>query len=124
MGISVSNRGQHAQTNFVCTRSKAAKTNALTQSFLGFLDNALSKAGMRVCAIANENTNFGPVVNNFGVNPLKNDVIPSFLNISLTIVTPVSLESKFLFWIRVLITSNGAEMTNEAQAPQIEAPKF
>ena len=41
-----------------------------------------------------------------------------------TIRKPDSGLSKFRFWIRVLITSNGADTTNEALAPQIDATKF
>jgi hypothetical protein len=37
---------------------------------------------------------------------------------------PPSGLSKFLFWMRVLMTSRGAETTSEAVAPAIEATKF
>jgi hypothetical protein len=38
--------------------------------------------------------------------------------------TPDSGFSKLRFWIRVLITSRGAETIREALAPKIEATKF
>ena len=60
----------------------------------------------------------------FGVNPLKKLVSPSFLIILSTILNPRSGFSKFLFWIRVLITSSGAEMIIEADAPAMDAIKF
>jgi hypothetical protein len=41
-----------------------------------------------------------------------------------TILKPLSGFSKFLFWIRVLMTSRGAETTSDALAPAIEATKF
>lgn len=64
------------------------------------------------------------MVNNFGVKPLKKAVIPSFLAIFFKIVKPDSGFSKFLFWILVLITSNGALTIKEAEAPNIELTKF
>ena len=84
----------------------------------------LSKAGIKVCANQKLNTNFGPVINNLGVNPLKKLVMPSFRTILPTILNPLSGLSKFLFWIRVLMTSRGAETTRDAVAPAIEATKF
>ena len=59
-----------------------------------------------------------------GVNPLKKLVMPSFFIMLLTILKPLSGFSKFLFWIRVLITSSGAETRREAEAPAIDAIKF
>jgi hypothetical protein len=41
-----------------------------------------------------------------------------------TILKPLSGFSKFLFWIRVLMTSSGAETTSEALAPAMDATKF
>lgn len=52
--------------------------------------------GIKVCASQNENTSFGPVISNFGVSPLKNDVRPSFRAILDTIRKPLSGFSKFL----------------------------
>lgn len=106
--------------------------------------------GIKVCASQNENTNFGPVISSFGVNPLKNDIKPSFRAILDTMRKPLSGFSKFLFfcgavrttfllkkkeqhaegrfpylfWIRVLMTSSGAETIREAEAPAMEAMKF
>lgn len=84
----------------------------------------LSKAGIKDWAKAKENTSFGPVVNNLGVKPLKKEVIPSFLAMFFKIVKPDSGLSKFLFWILVLMTSNGAETIKEAEAPKMEVMKF
>lgn len=50
--------------------------------------------------------------------------MPSFRAILVRILKPLSGFSKFLFWMRVLITSRGAETTREAVAPAIEAMKF
>lgn len=55
---------------------------------------------------------------------MKNEVGPSFLSILAIILTPLSGFSKFLFWILVLTTSNGAETIKDAEAPQMEAIKF
>ena len=82
------------------------------------------KAGIKVCANQKLNTNFGPVINNLGVRPLKKLIAPSFRIMLLTIRKPDSGFSKFRFWIRVLMTSRGAETIREALAPQIEATKF
>jgi hypothetical protein len=60
----------------------------------------------------------------FGTRPLKKDVSPSFLAMLATIRKPDSGFSKFRFWIRVLITSSGADTMREALAPKIEATKF
>lgn len=49
---------------------------------------------------------------------------PSFLAILVRILKPLSGLSKFLFWMRVLMTSSGADTTSEADAPAIEAMKF
>lgn len=84
----------------------------------------LPKAGMRVWANQKENTSLGPVISSLGVKPLKKDVMPSFFIMLDTILIPLSGFSKFLFWIRVLMTSRGAETTREAVAPAIEATKF
>jgi hypothetical protein len=40
------------------------------------------------------------------------------------ILVPDSGFSKFRFWMRVLITSRGAETMREALAPKMEATKF
>ena len=81
-------------------------------------------AGISVWASQNEKTSFGPVIRSFGVRPLKNDVKPSFFIMFETIRKPLSGFSKFRFWIRVLITSSGAETMREALAPAIDATKF
>jgi hypothetical protein len=84
----------------------------------------LPNAGIRVCANQKENTSLGPVMSSLGVRPLKNEVKPSCFIILETILKPLSGFSKFLFWMRVLITSRGAETRSEALAPAIEATKF
>lgn len=71
-----------------------------------------------------ENTSLGPTVKILGVRPLKNADGPSFRIIFFKICNPVSGFSKFLFWIRVLMTSIGAETVSEATAPAIEAIVF
>jgi hypothetical protein len=81
-------------------------------------------AGIRVCASQKLNTNFGPVINSFGVKPLKKLVKPSFFAMFLRILNPLSGFSKFRFCIRVLMTSKGADTRREAEAPAIEATKF
>lgn len=57
----------------------------------------LLNAGINVCASQNEKTNLGPVINSFGVRPLKKDDIPSFAAMFLTIENPDSLTSKLRF---------------------------
>lgn len=84
----------------------------------------LPNAGMRVCASQKEKTSLGPVMRSLGVRPLKNDVKPSCFIIFDTILNPLSGFSKFRFWMRVLMTSRGADTTSEALAPAIEATKF
>lgn len=84
----------------------------------------LLKAGINVCANQKLNTNFGPVISSFGVNPLKKLVMPSFFIMLATIRNPDSGLSKLRFWMRVLMTSSGADTTSEADAPAIEATKF
>ncbi len=91
---------------------------------LAFFYTILLNAGISVCASQKLNTNFGPVINSFGVNPLKKLVNPSFFIMLPTILNPLSGFSKFRFCILVLITSNGADTTREAVAPAIEATKF
>lgn len=85
---------------------------------------SLSKIGISVCANQNEKTSFGPVIRSLGVRPLKKLVKPSFFIMLETIRKPLSGFSKLRFWMRVLITSRGAETTSEALAPAIEATKF
>lgn len=84
----------------------------------------LPNAGISVCASQKEKTSLGPVMSSLGVSPLKKEVNPSFFIILDTILKPLSGFSKFLFWIRVLMTSRGAETRSEALAPAIEATKF
>ena len=84
----------------------------------------LPKAGMRVWANQNEKTSLGPVMSSLGVRPLKKEPMPSFFIMLDTIRMPLSGLSKFLFWMRVLMTSSGAETTSEVVAPAIEATKF
>lgn len=79
---------------------------------------------MRVWANQKEKTSLGPVINSLGVRPLKKEPIPSFFIMLDTILMPLSGFSKFLFWMRVLMTSRGAETTSEAVAPAMEATKF
>ena len=79
---------------------------------------------MSVCASQKLNTSFGPVMSSLGVRPLKKLDKPSCRAILLKIRKPLSGLSKLRFWIRVLITSSGAETTSEADAPAIDAPKF
>jgi hypothetical protein len=84
----------------------------------------LSKAGIRVWASQKLKTSFGPVINSLGVRPLKKLLNPSFLAMLERILNPLSGFSKFRFWIRVLITSRGAETRRDADAPAMEAMKF
>lgn len=79
---------------------------------------------MKDWARAKEKTNLGPVVNNFGVKPLKKAVIPSFFKVCLMMLNPLSELPKFLFWILVLMTSKGAETIKDAEAPKMEVKKF
>jgi hypothetical protein len=55
---------------------------------------------------------------------LKKADAPSFLAMLLRIRKPLSGFSKLRFWIRVLMTSRGADTTSEADAPAMEAMKF
>ena len=59
-----------------------------------------------------------------GTSPLKKAEKPSFLAMLDRMRKPLSGFSKFRFWIRVLMTSSGAETTSEADAPAMEATKF
>lgn len=59
-----------------------------------------------------------------GVKPLKKLEKPSCFHMLEMILTPLSGLSKFLFWMRVLTTSRGAETRREAEAPPMEAMKF
>ena len=88
------------------------------------IQSTLSNAGINVCANQKLKTNFGPVISNLGVRPLKKEVNPSFRAMLLRILNPLSGLSKFRFCIRVLITSSGADTTSEADAPATEATKF
>lgn len=67
---------------------------------------------------------FAVCIHTLGTRPLKKLENPSFLAILDRIRKPLSGLSKLRFWIRVLMTSRGAETTNEAEAPAIEAMKF
>jgi hypothetical protein len=84
----------------------------------------LPKAGISVWANQKEKTSLGPVMSSLGVSPLKKEVGPSCFIMLDTILKPLSGFSKFLFWMRVLMTSRGAETSSEALAPAIEATKF
>jgi hypothetical protein len=66
----------------------------------------------------------GPVIRSLGTRPLKKAEKPSFRAILVRIRIPLSGLSKFLFWIRVLMTSRGAETIREAEEPAMEAMKF
>jgi hypothetical protein len=79
---------------------------------------------MSVWASQNEKTSLGPVMRSLGVRPLKKLEKPSFFIMLETIRNPLSGFSKFRFWIRVLMTSSGAETSREALAPAMEATKF
>lgn len=59
-----------------------------------------------------------------GTRPLKKAVAPSFFIMLEIILKPLSGFSKLRFWIRVLMTSRGAETRREAEAPAMEAMKF
>lgn len=59
-----------------------------------------------------------------GTKPLKKAEAPSFRAMLVRIRKPLSGLSKLRFWIRVLMTSSGAETTSEADAPAMEAMKF
>lgn len=59
-----------------------------------------------------------------GTRPLKKAEGPSFFAMLVRILKPLSGLSKFLFWMRVLMTSRGAETTSDADAPAMEATKF
>lgn len=84
----------------------------------------LLNAGINVCASQKLKTNLGPVINSFGVRPLKKLLKPSFFIMFLTILKPLSGLSKFRFCIRVLMTSKGADTSRDADAPAIDATKF
>lgn len=85
---------------------------------------ATSKAGIKVCASQKEKTSLGPVIKSLGTRPLKKAPAPSFLAMLVKMRKPDSGLSKLRFWMRVLMTSRGAETTSEAEAPAIEATKF
>lgn len=85
---------------------------------------AMSKAGISVCASQKEKTSLGPVINSLGTRPLKKLEKPSLRAMLDRMRKPLSGFSKLRFWMRVLMTSSGAETTREAEAPAIEATKF
>ena len=105
---------------------------------------AMSKAGIKVWASQKEKTSLGPVMRSYrnksaqvssnilficrrrtlGTRPLKKAPAPSFLAMLVRMRKPDSGLSKLRFWIRVLMTSRGAETTSEAEAPAMEATKF
>lgn len=113
----------------------------------------LSKAGIRVCASQNEKVSLGPVMSScigtinvstnhfhgrpptqmekgrvvsqtFGTSPLKKLEKPSFLAILVRMRKPLSGFSKLRFWIRVLMTSRGADTIRDAEEPATDATKF
>jgi hypothetical protein len=59
-----------------------------------------------------------------GTRPLKNAPKPSCRAMLASIRKPLSGFSKLRFWMRVLITSSGAETTRDADAPAMDATKF
>lgn len=63
-------------------------------------------------------------MSSLGTRPLKKALAPSFLAMLVRMRKPLSGFSKLRFWIRVLITSRGADTTSEAEAPAMEATKF
>jgi hypothetical protein len=81
-------------------------------------------AGISVCASQKLNTSLGPVISSLGVSPLKKLARPSFRAMLLKMRTPDSGFSKLRFWIRVLITSSGADTISDALAPHTDATKF
>lgn len=59
-----------------------------------------------------------------GTSPLKKAEAPSFLAMLVKMRKPLSGFSKLRFWMRVLMTSSGADTINEAEAPAMDATKF
>ena len=59
-----------------------------------------------------------------GTRPLKKAEGPSFLAMLDRMRKPLSGLSKLRFWMRVLMTSRGADTRSEADAPAMEAIKF
>lgn len=55
---------------------------------------------------------------------MKKELIPSCFTMLETMRMPLSGLSKFRFWMRVLMTSSGAETSSDALAPAMEATKF
>lgn len=108
----------------MCPNSTPHSPDNPSYTICPFIYTTFPNAGIKVCASQKLKTNFGPVINIFGVNPLKKLVIPSFFIMFEIILNPDSGFSKFLFWILVLITSSGADTISEAEAPATEATKF
>lgn len=79
---------------------------------------------MSVCASQKEKTSLGPVMSSLGTRPLKKAPAPSFLAMLARMRKPLSGFSKLRFWMRVLMTSRGADTTSEADAPAMDATKF
>ncbi len=63
-------------------------------------------------------------MSSFGVKPLKKLEKPSFFAMLDRILNPLSGLSKLRFWIRVLMTSSGADTSRDADAPATDATKF
>jgi hypothetical protein len=59
-----------------------------------------------------------------GTRPLKKADAPSFRAMLVRMRKPLSGFSKLRFWMRVLMTSSGAETIRDAEAPAMEATKF
>jgi hypothetical protein len=59
-----------------------------------------------------------------GTKPLKKADGPSFRAMLVRMRKPLSGFSKLRFWMRVLMTSSGAETMSDADAPAMEAMKF
>jgi hypothetical protein len=84
----------------------------------------LLNAGINVCASQNEKTSLGPVMSSFGTSPLKKADAPSLRAMLVRMRQPLSGLSKLRFWMRVLITSSGADTISDALAPAMDATKF
>lgn len=67
---------------------------------------------------------FGPTTRIFGVRPLNRDETPSWRSMFFKMENPDSGKPNGRLWIRVLITSSGAEAVIEDIAPPMEAAKF
>ena len=90
---------------------------------LGASHEKLKTQAVSPCASQDER-DVGRREHTLGVRPLKKLEKPSLRAMLAMMRIPLSGLSKLRFWIRVLMTSRGAETTREAEAPAIEATKF